>query len=63
MREEELLDRGYSLARTGVPRYVFRDGVMTATYRRHDERLIMFMLGRTRARPSGRRADTPDGSL
>ena len=63
LREEELLDRGYSLARTGVPRYVFRDGVMTATSRRHDERLIMFMLGRTRARPSGRRADTPDGSL
>ena len=57
LREEELLDRGYSLARTGVPRYVFRDGVMTATYRRHDERLIMFMLGRMRARPSNQRTD------
>ena len=62
-REEELLDRGYTFARTGVPRYVFRDGVMTATYRRHDERLIMFMLGRMRARPSNRRVDAPDGSL
>ena len=57
LREEELLDRGYSLARAGVPRYVFRNGVMTATYRRHDERLIMFMLGRTRARPANRPAD------
>ena len=61
LREEELLDRGYSLARTGIPRYIFRNGVMTATYRRHDERLIMFMLNRTRARPHGRRADVPDG--
>jgi hypothetical protein len=58
-REEELLDRGYSLARSGVPRYVFRNGVMTATYRRHDERLIMFMLGRLRARPGNRRLDEP----
>jgi len=57
LREEELLDRGYSLARAGVPRYIFRNGVMTATYRRHDERLIMFMLGRTRARPGNRSAD------
>ena len=56
-REEELLDRGYTFARTGVPRYVFRDGVMTATYRRHDERLIMFMLGRMRARPRNQRTD------
>ncbi|MDP2329110.1 MAG: hypothetical protein Q8M19_00205 [Reyranella sp.] len=55
LREDELLDRGYSLARTGVPRYVFRNGIMTATYRRHDERLIMFMLNRTRAQPSDRR--------
>ena len=30
---------------------------MTATYRRHDERLIMFMLGRTRARPGNRPTD------
>jgi hypothetical protein len=59
LREEELLDRGYSLARAGVPRYVFRNGVMTATYRRHDERLIMFMLGRMQARPSNRRVDRP----
>lgn len=63
LREEELLDRGYSLARAGVPRYAFHNGVMTATYRRHDERLIMFMLGRLRARPSTRRGDGPDGSL
>lgn len=57
LREDELLDRGYSLARTGVPRYVFRNGVMTATYRRHDERLIMFMLNHTRARSSNRRLE------
>ena len=62
LREEELLDRGYSLARTGVPRYVFRNGVMTATYRRHDERLIMFMLSHTRARPANRKPDTPNGA-
>lgn len=60
LREDELLDRGYSLARTGVPRYVFRNGVMTATYRRHDERLNMFMLNHTRARSGNCRTGTGD---
>lgn len=51
-REEELFDRGYTMARIGVPRFVFKDGVATASYRRHDEKLIMFILNRMRARPS-----------
>lgn len=54
-REENLIDRGYTLACTGTPRYFTRDGVPVASCRRFDERLIMFMLNRLRARPGDTR--------
>ena len=51
-RRDHLLDRGYLLATTGSARYFTRNGQPVGTYRRYDERLIMFMIGQMRARPS-----------
>lgn len=51
-RREHLLDRGYLLATAGAPRYFTRNGQPTGTWRRHDERLIMFMISQMRAAPS-----------
>jgi hypothetical protein len=51
-QHEILLDRGYTLACIGSTRFFTRNGRPTASYRRLDEKLIMFMIKEMRARPS-----------
>jgi len=60
-RREQLIDRGYVLATMGGIRYFTRNGHPVSSYRRHDERLIMFMINQLRASPSGDRATPMSG--
>ncbi|HYC63821.1 MAG TPA: hypothetical protein VEC14_03740, partial [Reyranellaceae bacterium] len=52
-RRDHLLDRGYALAHMGAIRYFTRNGHPVSSYRRFDERLLMFMINQLRASPSG----------
>lgn len=55
-REEMLMDEAFKLARTGLPRYFVRGGMPLGVTRVPDAKLIMFLLRRLRAKPSGAEA-------